>query len=235
MKADKPQLFLLHFAGGNIYSFRAMIPLLTAFDVVPLELPGRGKRSSSPLLYDFKSAVTDIYEQICAGRNSARFAIFGHSLGAYLALAVTQLLEKHLQPPAFLFTSGNAGPGIRNNTDWHLLDDRDFIEKLTALGGIPPEFLEDEDLMNYYLPILRADFELAEKSTFDPFVTHVPIYAMMGSQEENTGNIGNWQRFTHASFRYSLFEGGHFFIHTHPEKIAAIINTYCNSITSAVK
>ncbi len=75
-------------------------------------------------------------------------------MGAYPALAVTQLLEKHLQPPAFLFTSGNAGLGIRNNTDWLLFDDHDFIEKLTAPGGIPPEFLEDEDPMNYYPPAI---------------------------------------------------------------------------------
>ncbi len=49
----KTQLFLLHFAGGNYYSFRFMFPQLNEFEIIPVELPGRGKRMKENLLKDF--------------------------------------------------------------------------------------------------------------------------------------------------------------------------------------
>ena len=158
----KPQLFLLHFAGGNYYSFRFMTPLLNKFEVVPLELPGRGKRSNELLLKDFDSAVLDLVHQITKLRNGSPFILFGHSMGAYLALGIAIRMEILHQSPAFLFVSGSAGPGVNTGRCWHLFEDKHLIQELTDLGGMPPDFCEDTDFMNYYLPILRADFEVVD-------------------------------------------------------------------------
>jgi external thioesterase TEII len=46
---EKPQLFLLHFAGGSCYSFQFMLPYLKDFNVLPIELPGRGRRIKESL------------------------------------------------------------------------------------------------------------------------------------------------------------------------------------------
>ncbi len=61
---NKPQLFLLHFAGGNRYSFQFLLPQLSAFNVVALELPGRGNRLNEPLLDNFNEAASDLYQQV---------------------------------------------------------------------------------------------------------------------------------------------------------------------------
>ena len=42
--------------------------------------------------------------------------------------------------------------------------DSEFKEELRSLGGVPEEILEDEDLYNYFSPIMRADFEILEKN-----------------------------------------------------------------------
>jgi external thioesterase TEII len=220
---EKTQLFLLHFAGGNIYSFRQLIPFLNEFDVIPIELPGRGKRANEDLLYDFDAAVTDLLQQIITRRSPARFLLFGHSLGAYLTLPLALRLAEKSDPPAIIFVSGNAGPGSNSDRHWHTLNDKDFIAKVTTLGGMPPELFKETELLDYYLPIIKADFHVAEKSPDKYKVINIPIYAMMGNKEENAGNIHNWRRFTTAPFQFSLFEGGHFFINSHSQKIAETI------------
>jgi surfactin synthase thioesterase subunit len=57
----KAQLFLLHFAGGNIYSFNTITPGLKNLEVIPLELPGRGRRMQKGLLKDFDLAANDFF------------------------------------------------------------------------------------------------------------------------------------------------------------------------------
>ena len=224
MMLRKPQLFLLHFAGGSINSFEFLSPLLKEFDIIPLELPGRGKRMKEPLLRDFDSAAWDIYKQILA-RVSNDFIIYGHSMGASLSLRVTNLLEKNGWDPLYLVVSGNSGPGRTDDRNIHLLAHDEFREKLIELEGTHDDVFENKELFDFYEPILRADFELVEnKDLTDEPPVKAPIYAVMGTQEETVDEILNWSKFTSSDFDYKLLEGGHFFIHKYPQKVADIIN-----------
>ena len=221
---EKPQLFLLHFAGGNTYSFQFMIPLLNEFDVVPLELPGRGKRIKEDLLKDFDSAATDLYNQVLKGLKSHKFLIYGHSMGACLALRVSSMLERSNKFPIHIIVSGNAGPGVKNDKIRYLLKRDDFIKELETLGGVPTELIENEELFNFFEPILRADFELLETTELlnEP-VINTPIYAIMGNKELKVKEISNWAKFTKSHFNCEIMDGDHFFIQHHPEKIVQII------------
>src|SRR5580658_7228117 len=140
----KPQLFLLHFAGGNCYSFQFLQSWLGGFEVISPELPGRGRRITEPLVKDFDTAARDMYEQIRRRLTGRPFLLYGHSMGAYLALRVTNLLEKDGTPPAHLVVSGNAGPGVKKERKVHLLERPSFIAELEKLGGVPKEVIADE-------------------------------------------------------------------------------------------
>jgi surfactin synthase thioesterase subunit len=80
------------------------------------------------------------------------------------------------------------------------------------------------DLFAFFEPILRADFEAAEASGLEqkPPIA-APLYALMGSEEENVDQIANWGRFTRSEFRSEILEGNHFFIHKHPQRMADIL------------
>lgn len=228
---QKVQLFLLHFAGGNCYSFQFLLPHLNDFEVIPLELPGRGKRIKEQLLTDFDEAAKDMYAQILSKLNSPLFLIYGHSLGAYLALRVTGMLEKINKAPVYLLVSGNAGPGVSDSKKMYLLGHEEFKKELKILGGVPEEFIQNEELFDFYEPILRSDFELAEKNQMDKeTAVNMPIYAMMGSQEEDADKIANWGNFTTGEFNCETLEGDHFFIHKHPEHIAWLIKQCYNKV-----
>ncbi|NQX41019.1 Surfactin synthase thioesterase subunit [Pedobacter steynii] len=221
----KIQLFLLHFAGGNCYSFQFLYPLLNNFEIIPVELPGRGMRIREELIRDFDEAAGDIYQQIFKKLNGNDFMLYGHSMGASLALRVAHMLEAENKIPKSLLVSGNTGPNTKRYQARYLMNNADFIEEIKKLGGAPDELFESEDLLDFYLPILRADFEIVEnRVSSEEAAVLTPIYSMMGDLEENHQEISNWGNYTKTKFNSKIFEGGHFFIHDYPNEIAEIIN-----------
>ena len=228
---QQPQLFLIPFAGGNCYSFNFLMPYLNNYAVVPLELPGRGRRIKEGLLKEFDQAAEDIYQQILAKQTSSLFLIYGHSLGTGLGLRVANMLEKVNRSPAFLVFTGNPGPGVRDPKQRYLLEKYAFMDEIKKLGGLPDELRSNDEFIDFIEPVFRADFELAERNMLEnePAVD-VPIYAVMGDLEKDATHISNWKRFTRASFQFEILSGDHFFIYKHPDRIATILQHSLKSI-----
>ena len=232
------QLFLLHFAGGSTYSFDFLKKhIKTDIQFLPLELPGRGKRSSEKLLKTKKEAVEDYFNQILKLRNQLPFIVYGHSMGATLGLSLVAKLEVAGHFPEQLIVTGNAGPGAKEKKEVirHLLGDSEFKDELRKLGGIPEEILLEDELYQYFAPIMRADFECLEKdfSFENEIVIQTPLYAIMGDEEETSPQIENWNRFTGSRFKYKILEGNHFFIYNHPEEISKALRSSFLKITNA--
>jgi external thioesterase TEII len=225
-----PQLFMLHFGGGNCYSYQFLKPYLPRnFDFLPLELPGRGKRVNEELVSNESEAIEDLVSQILSLRNNQPYIIFGHSMGAALGLRVTKKLEEAGDPPKRLIVAGNAGPGTgKEDKRRSEMDDEALKAELKTLGGVQDEVLDNEDLFDFFAPIMRSDFRLlenGEKLSPDYKLTS-SITAIMGDKEETSEEIENWKKFTTGDFKSYLLPGNHFFIHDHPLELAQIIKNY---------
>lgn len=227
---QKPQIFILHFAGGSAYSFRFLKEKISnSYEVHSLELPGRGKRFKQDLIKDNTEAVEDYLKQIQSKRNNKPFVIYGHSMGSILGLLVTKKLESNADFPEALITSGNAGLGIRDDEDEkkgkrYLMSEEDFKKELRILGGVPEEVLENEELYQFFSPVIRADFQVIEQEfESENIVIKTPIYALMGTEEKNSDRLKNWIKFTSSYCNYDIWEGNHFFIYNHPEALVKII------------
>ena len=226
MNQTKPQLFLLHFAGGNMYSYQFLKEhISTTIDFIPIELPGRGRRMREPLVNDMAKAAEDQFARLRSLRNGAPYVIFGHSMGALIGLRVCELMEKEGDAPAALVVSGNAGPGAEDNKIRSTLPDPEFKEELLSLGGIQEEILAENDLFAFFSPVLRADFALVESDGDEAEKIQIEsrLIALMGTTEDYSENIDNWERFTGGSFSKHLLYGDHFFIHDHPTRLARIL------------
>jgi surfactin synthase thioesterase subunit len=206
------------------------------FEVIPLELPGRGKRMNEPLLVEFDEAAKDLYDQVMARLAVPEFLIYGHSMGAYLALRVANMLERAGRLPACVVVSGNAGPDVKTKDKKirYLLEREEFIEEVKILGGLPQAIIENKELLGFFEPVLRADFEIVERNRLEeePAI-QAHLYAMMGSGEENVAFINNWSKFTKGRFNAEILEGDHFFIHRHPARVAGIINSFYQGLRMA--
>lgn len=224
------QVFLLHFAGGNSYSFNFLKPFLPKdFDFHLIELPGRGRRIKEDLLSKESEAIDDLLKQICSLRTDKPYIIFGHSMGALLALRITKKLEEQGDYPKQLIVAGNAGPGTGDADKCRsTMNDDELKEELLSLGGVSNEILENEDLFFFFSPIMRSDFKILEDG--EPldadFKVSTPIVALMGDKEETADNIDNWKNFTSGAFKSYLLSGNHFFIHDHPAELVRIITHF---------
>jgi len=229
MTNEKFQIFIFHFAGGSRYSFNFLRPYIgPEFDVIMIELPGRGARMNEKLLYTRAAAADDVYRQVLKHRNGQPYVLFGHSMGAVMAYLITREFEMCNDFPIALIVSGNPGPNIQLLPKRYMLPREEFVEELNKLGGFTKELLLSVDLMNLFLPIIRADFEIAEKDEFSALEGEImsPVYAIMGSGESFADRIDNWKLYTKGSYEARVFRGDHFFIYSYPEEIAAIIRNH---------
>ena len=221
------QLFMLHFAGGNVYSFQFLKPYLPVnFAFHPIELPGRGKRINEELLSTESNAVNDLLSQVLSQRNNQPYLIFGHSMGASLGLRVAKRLEELGDPPMRLIVSGNAGPGTKDHDRTRsAMSDDELKEELKALGGVSNEVLEHQEFFDFFAPIVRADFRVLENSKHldSSFKISSPIVAIMGNEEKTVEQIENWKNFTSNEFKFHILQGNHFFINDHPSELMRII------------
>lgn len=219
------------FAGGSRYSYLAFKKHLSPQIIfTPLELPGRGGRSAEALCYHTDEIVPMLTEQLLAyDLDSSPYAIFGHSLGALLGyLIIDQIREKKKPMPLHFFVSGNEAPShCPYRTGMHLKPKNEFFEALKSYGGIPEDLLESEDLLNYFEPVLRADFAVYENYNHKKIPAfNCPITVFMGNDDHICSLDGakDWQLVSRQIINIIEFSGDHFFIFRHPEKMGNIIS-----------
>jgi len=220
-------LYCLPYAGGNAFSYRPLEacrpPGLT---VSGIELPGRGRRSGEALRHSLEELADDAFAQLRGNLGTGRYALFGHSMGAALAyLCLQRIRDAGLALPEALFLSGKAAPGVIQDKGRHRLPRPQFIEMLHNLGGCPPEILQHQELLDYFEPILRADFQAIETWRHRPAEPlPVPLVVLVGREDEVTrDHAAAWSRETSGEFQLHEFDGDHFFIHRHWTRIAALI------------
>lgn len=220
-------LFLFPYAGGNGNIFRPWLSRLPAWiRPVPLSLPGRGSRFSEKPVATWPDAIADMQQQI-SGQISGRYAIFGHSLGAILGYEVAKSLMRVGRPsPMWFCASGCAAPACREWDDhWLSCPDEEFVERLRELSGTPPELLENIELLNLILPVLRADFHLSGTYEFAPEPRlRCPVHVLRGTGDdevnEKEGSLDKWAEVTVSSdFSSTTIEGGHFFLQTSQDAV----------------
>jgi len=118
-------------------------------------------------------------------------------------------------PPLHLFVSGHRAPHCpAHGPELHALPDAELTAGLRRLAGTPEEILQNRDLLALLLPMLRADFALAERYEWRPEPPlPIPITAYSGAGDEHVPREGveAWRRHTAMRFRHLSLPGGHFF------------------------
>jgi surfactin synthase thioesterase subunit len=213
------RLFCLPYAGGSAASYREWNERASGFgQVCPLELPGRGGRSGEPPVSRLPLLV-DMVADALAEYLDRPYALFGHSMGGLLAFELCRVLnDRGLPQPAHLFVSGAAPPELpRPRLPVHAAPDTDVLEELRFIGGTPPEILDDPELVEMLLPVLRADFSVLETYQYrarPPLSVPMTVFGGDADPVVASTRMQRWQRHTRARSRLIVLSGDHFFLHS---------------------
>ncbi|HEY9695462.1 MAG TPA: thioesterase II family protein [Oculatellaceae cyanobacterium] len=211
------RLFCLPYAGGSSVTFRTWSNHLPkSIEICPIELPGRGSRFIEAPFTRLDLLVEAIASSLLPYLDKP-FAFFGHSMGAVISFELTRLInKKYGLLPAHLLIAGRHAPQLRDrHPPIHTLPKPAFIQGLCRYKGMPKQVLENTELMEVFLPILRADFAICETYKYiDEPPLPCPITAFGGLQDSETSvdELEAWHKQTNNSFSSHLLPGDHFFI-----------------------
>jgi len=157
------------------------------------------------------------------------FAFFGHSLGALVGFELARQLRRQSGvQPVRLFVSADRAPQIpHRDRPIHALPEEELLAELRRLNGIPGKVLEEAELMEIVLPVLRADFAVYENYVYSPEPPlHCPISAFGGLQDQRVscGDLEAWRDQTSVSFSLRMFPGDHFFWNTAQPLILQVLS-----------
>ena len=213
----KVRLFCLPHAGSGaaaFYRWKRLLP--AAIDVCPVLLPGREMRLAEASITDARLLVAKLMEA-SRGILDVPYAIFGHSMGALLAYEwARSIQEAGLDAPVCLFPSGrNAAHLPFSHRELHRLGDEEFVAELRRrYGGMPENFLEDPELRDVFLPILRGDLKLVETYRYGPETAlECPVMAFAGADDRSVSDEGlaGWGGLTRGPFACRRIPGDHFY------------------------
>lgn len=93
--------------------------------------------------------------------------------------------------------------------------DERFLAFLKRLGGLSRDFLDESDLVELMLPILRSDFRALESLSYvSPLVISANIAACSGREDiaARPALMQAWSDQTAGRFQAQDFAGGHFYL-----------------------
>jgi surfactin synthase thioesterase subunit len=219
-------LICLPYAGGNIYSYNAFRKYLDGkLNMVSPELPGRGEFYGEPFVKDLHLMADILFGQL-ERRLSEPYAFYGHSMGGILAYLLARRIKRERMPEPFhLFCSGCKAPSIPPTHEFFKLADNELIAQLRAYGGSPEDVLNNHDLMEFMLPIIRADFEAAETFEYRPgpkLNTGITVFRA-NEDDVSQQDAETWQTETNKPISVLSFSGDHFFILEKSEEVCNVI------------
>ena len=211
------RVFCFPYAGGNSSVFSDWLAALPpAIELWAATYPGRIPRFNEASIASMPLLIEALLHALPLDKP---FVLFGHSLGGTVAFELLRALQRSGLPlPQGLFVSATRPPHFESALaapPGTLLTLEQCAQQLKRLAGTPPAVLENRELLALLLPMLQADFALANHQvTLEPNTLQVPVFACGGAEDEAVPPhmIAHWAAWAGGPFTLQTFNGGHFYM-----------------------
>jgi medium-chain acyl-[acyl-carrier-protein] hydrolase len=210
------RLIVFHHAGGSAAMYHPMSARLPAdWELLVLDLPGRGKRHAEAPLTSMQAAIDRAAEDVRPWLD-APVALFGHSLGGILAAEVGRACARIGMPPVWVGISGRIAPCFQADAPrLSAMDDAALIDALIALGGTPAQIRDMPELRDRLMRLVRADIALLESYAPAPDRASLgcPLTTFAGRDDvwARPAAMLPWAHETRGQCHQRVYPGGHFY------------------------
>lgn len=224
------RLICLPFAGGGTADFRSWREGLPgSVDVCPVVLPGRESRLREPTHDAMGGLIEAMIEPLLPVLRQAPYAIYGHSMGAWVGYELVRALQQRGAPmPLHLFVAARRAPHLPpRRALLSELPDAAFVDAIQErYQAIPAPILENQELLDLFLPTLRGDFTLLDRYAWaEGAPLSVPITALRGQQDTLVAreDVDAWREHTSGAFEVATIHAGHFFLREAPDDVTGVV------------
>lgn len=225
------------FAGGSAGAFRDLAKKVPEqVEVTAVQLPGREGRYAEPFARRIDEIVSVIRRELLTIPIRPT-VFFGYSMGALIAFELARHMPRAF-PLRHLVVAAKEPPHVAGERPkLHALDDDALIDKVRELGGTPADVLASRELMEFFLPRLRADFEVNETHSHEPKPLDCPILALGGREDKLAlpERVLRWGELTTGPSSAKLFDGKHFFFFERADAQAALIDVLKSELEPEVE
>lgn len=231
----KQQLICFPFLGGNASSFQPLCARLSnELEVWAINPPGHG-HNQAPLLEEMEQMV-ECYVAELLPVLQANVILLGHSLGGIAAYFVAQRLKQLKAMPCEQLTlvlSACSTPEEFKGKQYSELPSDQLIEHLSSYGGIPEPLLAERELLEFFMPMIRADFRALQSSALMSYERlELDAYYLWGTSDVKVDLIAalKWSRYIASSLSLiPIQQGSHMFI----TELADVVATQLEEIAAA--
>lgn len=228
------RLFCFAYAGGGATIYRSWASLLPPeVEICAIQFPGREERIND-IPFTRISPLIDNLTQAIQPYLTKPYAFFGHSMGALVSFELARSLRRLSTMPSHLFASAHRAPQVPDpRPPTHQLSEEKFKQMLLELNGTPRPVLENDELMQMLVPVLRADFAACETYAYTPGTPlncPITVFGGLNDHEISYADLEAWRVQTRRAFQLYMLEGDHFFFHSSKERILQIVNQELSAV-----
>ncbi|GIG59295.1 oleoyl-ACP hydrolase [Longispora fulva] len=217
---------LPHAGGSASFFFPVSRALAPAIDVLAVQYPGRQDRRHEPNIDNLPELADRIVDAL-THMVDRPFALFGHSMGAMLAYEIAlRLAAAGLPAPTRVFLSGRRAPSRHRDDRVHLMSDGEILAQIRRLNGTDLMALDDPDIRDMILPVVRNDYRAVETYRHDPSrVLDCPVTVLTGDRDPlvTVDEARAWEEHTTGPTDLLVLPGGHFYLVEQSERVLDVI------------
>ncbi|MDP5865587.1 thioesterase II family protein [Streptococcus mutans] len=153
--------------------------------------------------------------------------LFGHSMGGTIAYFLAKkIAEKNpeLTPKKLIFSAAAAPDHMKNKR----LSDKEneiIFKEIKRIGTMPEELTDNQELVDYFAPMLRADYKILEEiSEIEVQKIDIPTFFIMCHKDSLTScqTILKWKDYLDSKISFYMMpaDAGHMYLKKYKEVVA---------------